>query len=120
MDQYVIHRHSLFSPDLPHQPGWITYATAGIMQGSLLIMCLLWKARQARLHIDDFGNKLGPDLVVTMTNGDSDDTVEDVETDVIDDAIIGDGVAERTPLLEDATDSGKRRGLYGQVISWWL
>lgn len=34
---------------------WITYATAGIMQGSLLIMCLCWKVRQGKLDIDDFG-----------------------------------------------------------------
>lgn len=37
---------------------WATYAAAGIMQGSLLIMCLCWKVRQRRLDIDDFGRPL--------------------------------------------------------------
>ncbi|KAF8513720.1 hypothetical protein BU17DRAFT_77149 [Hysterangium stoloniferum] len=59
---------------------WITYATAGVMQGSLLVMCLIWKARQARLRIDDFGNKLGPDVpTVTVTHVDSDLSEESEE-----------------------------------------
>jgi len=37
---------------------WITYAAAGIMQGSLLVMCICWKIRQKRLDIDDFGRPL--------------------------------------------------------------
>jgi uncharacterized protein with PQ loop repeat len=37
---------------------WATYAAAGIMQGSLLVMCLCWKVRQRRLDIDDFGRPL--------------------------------------------------------------
>ena len=31
---------------------------AGILQGTLLVMCLFWKARQHQLGIDDFGNPL--------------------------------------------------------------
>jgi hypothetical protein len=38
--------------------GWITFAVSGIMQGSLLIMCILWTFRQRRLGIDEFGNPL--------------------------------------------------------------
>ncbi|KAM6501043.1 hypothetical protein JOM56_004057 [Amanita muscaria] len=38
---------------------WITFAVAGIMQGSLLVMCLAWKVRQRRLGVDDFGQKSG-------------------------------------------------------------
>jgi len=34
---------------------WITFAVSGIMQGSLLIMCILWTFRQRRLGIDEFG-----------------------------------------------------------------
>ncbi|KAL1730903.1 hypothetical protein EV714DRAFT_209951, partial [Schizophyllum commune] len=37
---------------------WITFAVAGIMQGTLLIMCITWKFRQLRLGIDDFGAPL--------------------------------------------------------------
>ncbi|EJU01548.1 hypothetical protein DACRYDRAFT_22645 [Dacryopinax primogenitus] len=39
---------------------WLPYAAAGIMQGLLLILCIVWKVRQARLGIDDFGNPLSP------------------------------------------------------------
>lgn len=38
--------------------GWITFAVAGVMQGTLLVMCIFWKVRQQRLGIDDFGHSL--------------------------------------------------------------
>lgn len=37
---------------------WITFAVSGIMQGSLLTMCIIFTFRQRRLGIDDFGNPL--------------------------------------------------------------
>lgn len=37
---------------------WFTFLVAGIMQGGLLAMCVMWKFRQRRLGIDDFGNLL--------------------------------------------------------------
>ncbi|KAL4262812.1 PQ loop repeat protein [Pleurotus pulmonarius] len=37
---------------------WITFAVAGVMQGTLLVMCIFWKIRQQRLGIDDFGHSL--------------------------------------------------------------
>ncbi|KAF8574828.1 hypothetical protein K439DRAFT_812505 [Ramaria rubella] len=75
---------------------WLPYATAGVMQACLLVLCILWKARQARLRIDDFGNKLGPDVpVVTVTNGDPDVMEEEVESALEDDVVS----EERTPLL---------------------
>lgn len=39
---------------------WITFLVAGVMQSSLLIMCLVWKVRQRRLGIDDFGYPIVP------------------------------------------------------------
>ncbi|KAJ6629908.1 hypothetical protein B0H10DRAFT_2372700 [Mycena sp. CBHHK59/15] len=39
---------------------WITYAVAGLMQFSLLSICIAWKLRQRRLGIDDFGAPLPP------------------------------------------------------------
>ncbi|GJJ14587.1 hypothetical protein Clacol_008853 [Clathrus columnatus] len=73
---------------------WITYATAGIMQGSLLVMCLIWKTRQARLGIDDFGNPLGPDVsTVTVTGAEPDVSGEDGSNQNIH------VTNERTPLL---------------------
>ncbi|SCZ97629.1 BZ3500_MvSof-1268-A1-R1_Chr4-3g07314 [Microbotryum saponariae] len=38
--------------------GWATYLITGILQGALLVLCLCWKARQNRLGIDDWGNKV--------------------------------------------------------------
>ena len=38
--------------------GWIMFAVSGIMQAILLVMCIVWKVRQQRLHIDDFGHPL--------------------------------------------------------------
>ena len=48
---------------------WITYAVAGIMQGMLLAMCIIWKLRQSKLRVDDFGNPLdaGYDVVGAVT-----------------------------------------------------
>ncbi|KAF5384190.1 hypothetical protein D9615_003121 [Tricholomella constricta] len=37
---------------------WITFAVSGIMQGSLLIMCIVFTFRQRRLGIDEFGHPL--------------------------------------------------------------
>ncbi|KAF7313199.1 hypothetical protein MKEN_01006400 [Mycena kentingensis (nom. inval.)] len=37
---------------------WITFAVAGMMQFSLLSICIAWKLRQRRLQIDDFGQPL--------------------------------------------------------------
>ncbi|KAF8740934.1 hypothetical protein AX14_006680 [Amanita brunnescens Koide BX004] len=37
---------------------WITFAVAGIMQGSLLVMCFFWKARQRQLGVNDFGQPI--------------------------------------------------------------
>ncbi|KAJ6589258.1 hypothetical protein B0H19DRAFT_1103426 [Mycena capillaripes] len=39
---------------------WITYAVAGLMQCTLLCICIAWKMRQRRLQIDDFGVALPP------------------------------------------------------------
>ena len=41
-----------------HDTGWATFAVAGVMQGSLLAMCLGWKVRQKRLGVNDFGQRI--------------------------------------------------------------
>ncbi|GAA6051552.1 hypothetical protein JCM3770_000412 [Rhodotorula araucariae] len=38
--------------------GWATYFVTGVLQGTLLVLCLLFKRRQARLGIDDWGHPL--------------------------------------------------------------
>lgn len=42
---------------------WLSYAVAGAMQGTLLVMCIIWHARQRRHGIDDFGNPLDRDAL---------------------------------------------------------
>lgn len=37
---------------------WIPYAVTGLMQGVLLVICVLWTIRQNKLGIDAFGNPL--------------------------------------------------------------
>ncbi|PCH37598.1 hypothetical protein WOLCODRAFT_110170 [Wolfiporia cocos MD-104 SS10] len=77
---------------------WLPYAVAGAMQGSLLIMCLFWLARQRRLGIDDFGNPLSPP-----------ETDEDVDSPV---SIIINGPEEGVPVrtaVEAAVESDVRR-----------
>ncbi|GAA5993153.1 hypothetical protein JCM5350_005387 [Sporobolomyces pararoseus] len=36
--------------------GWAPYFVTGILQGTLLVLCLIFKRRQAKLGIDDWGN----------------------------------------------------------------
>ncbi|KAG6845053.1 hypothetical protein H0H87_001390 [Tephrocybe sp. NHM501043] len=49
-------RCKLHSPIPP--VGWITFAVSGIMQGSLLVMCIVFHLRQRQLGIDEFGHPL--------------------------------------------------------------
>lgn len=42
---------------------WATFAVAGIMQGTLLVMCICWKIRQKRLGLDDFGHNIVEDTL---------------------------------------------------------
>jgi hypothetical protein len=37
---------------------WASYAVTGGMQAALLVMCVVWKQRQVRLGVDDFGMPL--------------------------------------------------------------
>jgi len=45
---------------------WITFAVAAVLQGCLLTMCCIWKIRQNKLGIDDFGNPL--DSLIYLTS----------------------------------------------------
>ncbi|GAA5926670.1 hypothetical protein JCM10213_002419 [Rhodosporidiobolus nylandii] len=53
----------LFVYTLAIRPGvtytaWATYFVTGVLQGTLLILCLMWKKRQAKEGIDDWGRPL--------------------------------------------------------------
>ncbi|KAI0711095.1 hypothetical protein C8Q72DRAFT_235184 [Fomitopsis betulina] len=75
---------------------WLPYAVAGVMQGSLLTMCVFWRMRQHRLHIDDFGNPL--DALLPDDEAAGEDAIEgDIRADV--------DASEATPLLNARRDS---------------
>ncbi|KDQ54104.1 hypothetical protein JAAARDRAFT_182472 [Jaapia argillacea MUCL 33604] len=98
---------------------WITFAVAGIMQGSLLIMCIIWTFRQRRLGIDEFGHPLPSSGDANVrepeeglaVHGEMDVAVGyDVREDGIDEI-----VAEQMPLLLKNADSYKKGGRKGWV-----
>lgn len=87
----------------PRSIGWITFAVAAVLQGTLLIMCIIWKYRQQRLGIDDFGVPLDrasePNLQVEVTVAvDSDDVHPSQGASRSGAEPVGDS-NERTPLL---------------------
>jgi len=112
---------------------WAPYAAAGIMQGCLLVLCLVWKARQRRLGVDDFGKPLpgrehAPVPVphprphtTTAVNTDADLEVQLYRQPTLGPAVVEHGrgedelaySGERTPLLSGAVaqDDASSKGL---------
>jgi uncharacterized protein with PQ loop repeat len=93
---------------------WITYAVAGIMQGSLLTMCIIWKFRQSRLGIDDFGHPLDvPEVDLPVTGSDETTALivgSAVESAIEEDVRSGVTPGENTPLLVKAAGVSKAEG----------
>jgi len=87
---------------------WITFAVAGLMQATLLIMCFVWHHRQHKLGIDDFGHPLHEGDERSFEE--SEQQVEGLEGDRDgDDTEAG----EDTPLLVKNVD---RKGLRWRVL----
>lgn len=89
------------------------------MQGMLLAMCIIWKLRQSKLRIDDFGNSLdaGYDVIggVTLSEANTETGASLPSTPA--DSDVGERLldsstspSERTPLLPNPDPS--QRG-------WW-
>jgi len=103
---------------------WAPYAAAGIMQGFLLVLCFVWKARQRRLGVDDFGKQLpGREPVSASAPRTQSEptaaanTEADVESQLhrqptLGPAVVGHGRGEdeRTPLLSEPQDGASSRG----------
>jgi len=96
---------------------WLTYAVAGVMQGSLLIMCIFWRARQHRLRIDDFGNPLEPssaledeaDSPVSVIQGPEEGLpVQAAVEAAVESDVRGDTDGEETPLLAKGSGADGR------------
>ena len=47
---------------------WITFAVAAILQGLLLAMCLIWKVKQHKAGMDDFGRPIATDERTPLLN----------------------------------------------------
>jgi len=102
---------------------WAPYAAAGIMQGGLLALCFVWKARQRRLGVDDFGKPLSgrePTPAPAPQTQPQPATTANTETDVesqlhrqptLGPAVEhGRGEDERTPLLSGPQDGASSKG----------
>jgi hypothetical protein len=107
------------------------FAVSAAMQGSLLVMCFVWKVRQKKLGIDDFGitrshlpsavsdaiedeaGVLPEPTSGTQTNGSEGGGMDDV-------AASRASVTEQTPLLE-RTPSGTLLGKDDLPVKkpWW-
>jgi len=84
---------------------WITFAVGGIMQVTLLVMCFVWKRRQHKLGIDDFGHPLHDDDELSFESG-ALGGAENPEEDINGDNTEG---GEDTPLLvKNVNGSGTR------------
>lgn len=94
---------------------WAMYAVSGIMQAALLAMCIVWKFRQRRLKIDDFG--------CSLDSGSSTPLTDDIDTVVgeVSDPQVGDGsfdsdaedAREDAPLLAKPGHSGRKSRFFG-------
>ncbi|RPD55473.1 hypothetical protein L226DRAFT_538715 [Lentinus tigrinus ALCF2SS1-7] len=102
---------------------WISYAIAGAMQGILLVMCIIFRARQHALGLDDFGQPINPAMSHATSSDAAPPTTPAVEA-AVGDAVQSDmrsehgvdvSAGEDTPLLTGKQhDAGsKGRGLFG-------
>jgi len=108
---------------------WAPYAAAGIMQGCLLVLCLVWKARQRRLGVDDFGKPLpdhDPDSTAPHPQPHRTATANSEEGQLHRQPTLGPAVVEqgrgevglihsgeRAPLLSGPRPSAHSKGLAG-------
>lgn len=54
----VLFVYALAAREGPDWTSLLAYIVAGALQAVLLVLCICWKVRQARLHIDDYGHAL--------------------------------------------------------------
>ncbi|KIJ62104.1 hypothetical protein HYDPIDRAFT_189188 [Hydnomerulius pinastri MD-312] len=96
---------------------WIMYAVSAVMQASLLLMCIIWRMRQRRLGIDDFGRPLGESAAVDQdasTEDSSQTQGEEGTVSVVVEGEDGDNAREDTPLLKPG-NVVRRGGILGWI-----
>jgi len=77
------------------------FAVSGIMQGTLLVMCIAWKYRQHKLGVDDFGSPLESVPLIEDGRAGGHPVTPRREVDV--------NVGEETPLLASNRPHGFSR-----------
>ncbi|KAI0357937.1 hypothetical protein OH77DRAFT_1475815 [Trametes cingulata] len=116
---------------------WISYAVAGAMQGILLVMCIIFRARQHKLGLDDFGRPLPGSEPPHPSFSESGAGEEEEETSPVE-AAVGDAVesdvrsehgvdvvpGEEMPLLAKRNGNGSVSGEEGRkewsgVLAWF-
>ena len=114
--RYWMHLTGYYRPGT-NWTSWTTYAVAGTMQGMLLAMCIIWKLRQSKLRIDDFGNPLdaGYDVVegITLSGAGTETSLPSTPSGSdINEGLLSPATepSERTPLLPNPDVSHRR---------WW-
>jgi hypothetical protein len=86
------------------------FLVAAIMQGFLLFMCICWKVRQQRLHIDDFGHPLRNSPLPELPSTDGPDDGESVEEAMEDDDALEEDIVSISPAeAEQAALLGRRK-----------
>lgn len=100
------------------------FLVAAIMQGILLFLCICWKVRQHKLHIDDFGHPLGeefprPEPPITEQSEDR-ELVDGGIEDTFDEDLVSISYedAEQAPLLRDRKKRSKRRRWWTRWTKW--
>ncbi|KAI6132967.1 hypothetical protein EV401DRAFT_1915242 [Pisolithus croceorrhizus] len=95
---------------------WVMYAVSAVMQAFLLAMCIMWKIRQRRLHIDDFGRPLSLPLsasaesILTVENDDGQFESHVVDVRVVEESSEAD---EAAPLLKPQVMVTHKGGILG-------
>ncbi|KAA1474477.1 hypothetical protein DENSPDRAFT_841076 [Dentipellis sp. KUC8613] len=100
---------------------WIQFLVAAVMQACLLVMCIFWKFRQQRLHIDDFGHPLPnadePPSPNMVRGPEQDVPVQEAVEDAVEGSILETPVTEadeRTSLLNKSTT--EKRGWWSRLV----
>ncbi|KAI6041581.1 hypothetical protein EDC04DRAFT_2893057 [Pisolithus marmoratus] len=94
---------------------WMMYAVSAVMQSCLLLMCIMWKIRQRRLHIDDFGRPLSLPLSPGECTLSAENDGGEFENEVVDVRVVEESVevGEATPLLKPPVKVTHKGGILG-------
>jgi hypothetical protein len=97
--------------------GWIMFAVSGVMQGTLLIICITWKYRQRRLSIDDFGRPLGVETSPYGSTNDQTQLATVMDSEPVDGMMHAHADSEETPLLAQHKARGRSFGrMSGETV----